>query len=249
MIALLSDYGASDYAGVTKGVIYSVCKKCQMVDLTHSISPQNILQAAWVLKTNYKFFPRKTIFVCLVQPGSLKADEPLIVKTKNYTFVGPNNGIMHDAVMEDGLVQAEQVVLGEKWKIAGTFQGRDLFARVAGLLEAGKKVKVKKFKQPLQQASLYLKGNIGVIANIDTFGNIITNIPAGWQKQRYKVNYDGMEALLDFHPHYSQGREGELFVIKGSSDTYEFSVKDASALERFETILAKPVIGKKIAIE
>ncbi|RDE15001.1 MAG: hypothetical protein C4K48_05240, partial [Candidatus Thorarchaeota archaeon] len=57
MIVLLTDFGESEYVGVMKGVILSIDSDARIVDLTHSISPQSVREAAWVLLKSYKYFP------------------------------------------------------------------------------------------------------------------------------------------------------------------------------------------------
>ena len=69
MIATLTDFGHSEYLGVMKGVIYSVNKNAQIADLYNNVSSQNVKEAAWLLYKNYKYFPKNTIFLCVVDPG------------------------------------------------------------------------------------------------------------------------------------------------------------------------------------
>ena len=69
MIVLLTDFGESEYVGVMKGVIYTVNCDAKIVDLCHSIWPQSIVEASWILKNNYKYFPEGATFCCVVDPG------------------------------------------------------------------------------------------------------------------------------------------------------------------------------------
>ena len=62
MIAILTDFGDSEYAGVVKGVIYSIFKNEKVSDITNNVSPQNIREGAWILLTAYNYFPRGTVF-------------------------------------------------------------------------------------------------------------------------------------------------------------------------------------------
>ncbi|TFF91403.1 hypothetical protein EU546_08650, partial [Candidatus Thorarchaeota archaeon] len=61
MIVLMTDFGESEYVGVMKGVIFSACPESQVVDLTHSISPQSVREGAWILLNDYKHFPQGTV--------------------------------------------------------------------------------------------------------------------------------------------------------------------------------------------
>ena len=69
MIVLLTDFGQSEYVGIMKAVIYSVAPQVQIVDLCHDVSPQSIIEAAWILKCSYRYIPANAIFCCVVDPG------------------------------------------------------------------------------------------------------------------------------------------------------------------------------------
>ena len=70
VMAWLTDFGLTDgYVGVMKGVALNIAPATQLIDITHEIGPQNISAGAWVLATSYRYFPRGTIFVCVVDPG------------------------------------------------------------------------------------------------------------------------------------------------------------------------------------
>ena len=176
MIALLTDFGNSEYVGVLKGVIYSVCRNAKVIDLTHDISPHNIKEAAWVIYSSYKYFPRKTIFLCVVDPGVGTKRQCIAIKTKNYFFVGPDNGIMHKTAVEDGVLSTIRLPVRNA---SMTFHGRDVFARATSMLEKG--VTISKLGQETNlktKLDFYLKGRQGETVKIDKFGNIITNLPS-----------------------------------------------------------------------
>jgi len=69
MIVLLTDFGFSEYVGVMKGVIYRIHEDAKIVDLCHDISPQCVIEASWILKSNYTYFPIGAVFCCVVDPG------------------------------------------------------------------------------------------------------------------------------------------------------------------------------------
>src|SRR3989344_5807694 len=106
MIVILTDFGNSEYVGVMKGVIYSTNPNSKIVDLYNFVNPQNVKEGAWILYNNYKYFPKNTIFLCVVDPGVGSKRQCLAIKTKNYFFVGPDNGLMYKAATEDKLIAA-----------------------------------------------------------------------------------------------------------------------------------------------
>jgi len=86
MIVLLTDFGDSEYVGVMKGVIYNIARDAKVVDLCHTVSAQNVIEASWLLKSNYKYFPKGTTFCCVVDPGVGTERKAVAVKTEDYYF-------------------------------------------------------------------------------------------------------------------------------------------------------------------
>ena len=94
VITLTTDFGLDDpFVGIMKGVILGICPNAELVDLTHSISPQNVFQAAYALQSSAVFFPKNTIHLAVVDPGVGGRRRGIAIKTENYIFVGPDNGI------------------------------------------------------------------------------------------------------------------------------------------------------------
>ncbi|MFQ6125139.1 MAG: S-adenosyl-l-methionine hydroxide adenosyltransferase family protein [Candidatus Heimdallarchaeota archaeon] len=231
MIVLLTDFGDTEYVGVMKGVIYSIVPQAKVVDLYNQVSPQNIREGAWILLQNYKFFPYNTIFLCVVDPGVGSGRNALGVETQHYIFVGPDNGLVYPTVQEDGL---RFVVRLSEEGASRTFHGRDVFARAAAELEKGTELEL--LGEAVEIAckfefQLDLKNRIGEIVRIDTFGNIVTNLPH-IGKQSYTVTYGKFMQQLSFYKTYEAAPENMLFLIEGSSNTLEISLKNAKAINR-----------------
>ena len=95
MIVLLTDFGLTDhYVGVMKGVIHSIHPDAVSLDLAHGILPQNIIHGAMMVADHYTFFPKGSIFVCVVDPGVGSKRGIIGAKSKNYYFIGPDNGLL-----------------------------------------------------------------------------------------------------------------------------------------------------------
>ncbi len=228
MIVLLTDFGESEYVGMMKGKIYSICEEVRIVDLTHSITPQSIIEGAWVLKTSYRYFPPRTIFVVVVDPGVGTERRSVLVQTKNYHFIGPDNGVLYPAATEDGIRQVFEIKVTEQ--DSRTFHGRDVFAPTAAYLYKGAVGRrlgnfVGELSVPLE---FHLDGREGQVVRIDRFGNVITNIPP-LDKDEYVVRYKGTEKRLKWYQTYAAASFGELFLVTGSAGTLEISIRDASA--------------------
>lgn len=237
MIVLLTDFGNSEYVGVMKGVILSMIKT-EVIDLCHDISPQCIIEAAWILKNNYKYFPKGSIFCCVVDPGVGSKRKIIAVRTKDYYFIAPDNGLLWETIKG----QTREIIQIPVPKDASkTFHGRDVFAKTAANIKKGKFVgkKISSFAK----FSLARNGREGIITRVDRFGNIITNLPS-MGKRIYDVIIDYKSMILPYYETYSAAPNNKVFLIKGSNDTLEISIKNASA---FNALKLNP--GQKIRIK
>jgi len=236
MIAIISDFGNFEYLGIMKGVILSIAKNTNIVDLYNQVNSQEIKEGAWILLNSYKYFPNDTIFLCVVDPGVGTERQAIAIKTKNYFFIGPDNGLMFPASDEDGILSV--IKIKEDSNISKTFHGRDLFAKAAAnlkneIFDLGDKTEIK------NKSSFYLNGREGEIVRIDNFGNIITNLTS-LNKKHYNIN----NKEIDFYENYEEAHENKLFLIQGSSNTLEISIKNGKAINNF-----KAKIGDKIEIK
>jgi hypothetical protein len=259
VITLTTDFGSDDaYIAAMKGVILSTNPEANIIDITHSIEPQNILQAAFILGYTYRYFPKKTIHVAIVDPGVGSERRGIILKTSSALFVAPDNGILSYVIdelssNEDLMVQYSEdqysVSLGKGleaiaiteprfWRhpVSATFHGRDIFAPVAAALslgispyECGEKV-TSLHVFPIPKPFFDYQGNlVGHVLHIDHFGNLITNIK--------KANLPGKDIPIEVAGHLIQGitdyyAEGEeLMAIIGSSDYLEISLKNGDVAD------------------
>ncbi len=241
MIVMLTDFQNTEYVGVMKGVIYSIAENARIVDFCHTVKPHNIRQAAWLLLKNYSYFPKKAIFLCVVDPGVGSRRQAVAVKTKNYCFVGPDNGLLWPAAQQDKI---RTVVKLDTSKASKTFHGRDVFARAAALLENGASIGELGIKTKLMQKLEFISGiTKGEVVHIDHFGNIVTNIKHK-NKEQYRVRLRNFNKKLRFHSTYAEAKQGELFLVEGSSHTLEVSLKNGNANE-----IVKAKVGDVIELE
>ncbi len=231
MIVLLTDFGESEYVGMMKGVIYSICEDVRLVDLTHSITPQSVIEGAWVLKRSYRFFPPRTIFLAVVDPGVGTERRPVVVKTKHYHFVGPDNGLLYPAASEDGIEQVFSIKVRKD--ASRTFHGRDVFAPMAAYLyKGGAGRMLGPYIEGLSiELDFHLKGRQGQIVRVDHFGNVVTNIPP-LDKDVYRLNIRGVERAIRWYPTYAEAPFGDVFLVTGSAGTLEISLRNGSAANR-----------------
>ena len=226
MIVLLTDFGQSEYVGVMKAVIYAINPKAIITDLCHNISAQDIIEAAWILKNSYRFFPQGTVFCCVVDPGVGTERMAIAVKTNDYYYVAPDNGLLWETVRDQTIVDIRRLPVPED---AGrTFHGRDIFAKAAANIDLNPIITLGERIEEIEQFELYIKDREGIVVRIDNFGNVVTNLPAQ-DKDAYLVQIDEKKYTMSFYETYSDAKDNELFLIEGSCKTLEISLKNGNA--------------------
>ncbi len=241
-IALLTDFGLEDhYVAAIKGVIYSINPEARITDICHTLRPQNILQGAFILKESYRYFPKGTIFVAVVDPGVGTRRNALCVKTENAYFIGPDNGLLGLALREEKSFLARKITNSQFFRkpVSSTFHGRDIFSPVAAHLSrrdifrlVGPQVsKIQLFD--ISQAKESARAICGSIVHIDRFGNAITNISRKKvPKVTRSVKIKSLR-LKKIHDCFAEGGEGQLIAVWNSSDLLEFAVPNGNAEKKF----------------
>ncbi len=255
LIALLTDFGTSGgYVAQMKGVILSIARKAHVVDISHQVAPQDIAGAAWLLRDVCPAFPSDTIFVAVVDPGVGSDRALLAARTRQGTFVAPDNGLLTFTLREPGTQDIVSLTNSAYWRepVSATFHGRDIMACVAGHLARG---------LPLQQlgppVSSYERLDVpnlrwaeqtalGQIVRIDDFGNLVTNIEMEQVElttspERAQVHFRG-EQLVGIAHCYSDQPIGQLIALVGSSGLLELAVVRGSAAQRTGAALGEPVM-------
>ncbi|MHA2232761.1 MAG: SAM hydrolase/SAM-dependent halogenase family protein [Candidatus Hodarchaeales archaeon] len=235
-IVLLTDFGQSEYVGIMKGVIRCHNKTANIIDLTHSITSHKIIEAAWILFKSYRFFPKKSTFCVVVDPGVGTGRKAVAIKTKNYQFVGPDNGVLWQAATENGI--EEVVLLSTEKAESTTFHGRDVFAPAAACISTGLSSLSSlgppfELKQRLELAPS-VSGK-GMVVRIDHFGNIITNLPYLPTSKVLHVRFSETNKPVEMTVcrTFADGPSNKPIIIVGSAGTLEIAVKNARAIDQF----------------
>ncbi len=140
IMTLTTDFGLKDpYIGAMKGAILSINPSVLITDITHMISPGNVLEGALVLSEAYKFFPKGTIHVGVVDPGVGGRRLPVLIETDRYSFIGPDNGLFSLAVRKEKVRRVVRLSSRGYFlkKVSSTFHGRDIFGPAAAHLSLG----------------------------------------------------------------------------------------------------------------
>lgn len=251
VITLLTDFGYDSYfVPSMKGVILSINPRAVIVDITHEIPPQNIAKAAFTLWASYKYFPRGTVHVVVVDPGVGTSRRPIAIKTRNYFFVGPDNGVLMMAAEDDGIVEV-RVIENTKYMrpvVSYTFHGRDVFAPVAAHLSLG--VDFSTVGSPVSDAvrlsltrPVVSKGFARAsIIYIDHFGNAYTSVRSEDIKalgidygSELQVEFPRINLTLrvKFLRTYGYANLGEALALINSEGFLELAIRNGNFSGKF----------------
>lgn len=252
IITFFSDFGLKDgYVGAVKGRMLTLYPQAIIVDISHEANPYDIGSAAYNLFTYYNYFPKNTIHVAVVDPGVGGKRHPLLIRTANYTFIGPDNGLFSH-ILENEAYSAFIIDPARLKEFSGyqqgtgeTFHARDIFGPVAALLARGESIEILISNVAdriiLLDLSVKKKGDM-LTANIlsfDRFGNIITGLrkkhledikKTGIAEVRYKTYiFNKLSAT------YSSVPVGEPLLLWGSSGFLEIAINQGNAVGFFNS--------------
>lgn len=257
-IALLTDFGYRDhYVGAMKGVIATIAPAAPIVDITHGIPPQSVVAGAIALRESWRYFPRRTVFLAVVDPGVGTARRPIAIETAaGCRLVGPDNGLLFPTAEAAGIVRIVELT-SRRYRLprlSSTFHGRDLFAPCAAYLWSGTRLaalgRAIEEIEPLnighpQVAKNELRGKV---IYVDGYGNLVTNIDRA-SFLRFAAHFSGRRlsvkiargASLPVCKTYGDVPKGAPLATFGSFELLEVAVRDGSAARRFAVQLGMPV--------
>jgi S-adenosylmethionine hydrolase len=188
LITFLSDFGLQDdFVGTCHGVIKRIAPEAEIIDITHGIPPQHVLQGALVLSNTLPYMP-EGVHLAVVDPGVGGHRRPLALRTGDGRFlVGPDNGLLLPAASGLGGVAAAHELANPDYAldtVSRTFHGRDLFSPAAAHLARG--IPLEELGPPIDQQALVRidvpEPEVGhnriraTVLYVDHFGNIQLNL-------------------------------------------------------------------------
>ena len=234
-ITLLTDFGTSDsYVAEVKGVLLSGCPSATLIDISHAVPPGNIATAAYLLGRSWRFFPKGTVHLVVVDPGVGTTRRAVAIGRDGHYFVAPDNGVLTPIVGPG----AEVWTLAEPEGASPTFHGRDLFAPAAARLASGATladVGALILEPPVLLASPIPqyegKRLHGTILHVDRYGNLVTTFTEGAVPPYAVLESEDME-IGPIRRTFGDVATGELLAYWGSSGHLEVAVRDGSAARR-----------------
>jgi S-adenosylmethionine hydrolase len=253
LITLTTDFGSgSHYVAAAKGVIFALNPDARIVDLSHDIPAQDLRQAAFFLTCALHYFPPETLHVVIVDPGVGSKRPILHVELGHLRLLVPDNGCW--TWLEEGRRRQPRVIrLSEPrfWrsKVSATFHGRDIFAPVAANLSLGLDPRElgpivstwEHLERPLPQRTP--QGVTGEVIYVDSFGNLITNIPGETltlDDRPKRVLVGGAEVPRIVRT-YADAASDTLVALVSSSEWLEVAVVQGSAARQLDATIGTPI--------
>ncbi len=246
IITLTTDFGEKDhFAGAIKGAIYSELPEVRIVDVSHSVSPFNISEAAYIILNAYSSFPKGTIHIIGIDSELNPENKHIAVCLDDHYFICANNGIMSMICAE---IAPEKIVeINIHDKIETNFPVLDVFVKVACHIARGGTLeiigKVINTIKPIKNLNPFVNDDknqiIGSVIYIDNYGNVVTNIKKKFfediQKTReYEISarnhkfrkiYNRYSDVVNFDIEESKRNdEGKGLVVFNSAGYLEIAV-------------------------
>jgi S-adenosyl-L-methionine hydrolase (adenosine-forming) len=246
-ITLISDFGAY-YPAIMKAAILEIAPDATIIDVTHEITPENVREAAFILRETVKNFPRGTVHVAVVDPTVGTDRRGLVIAAGGHYLVGPDNGILIPAARLLGDFEVLRIKMAAK---SSTFHGRDIFAPVGAHLLMGRLQRLTPtptyvdllFQEPHSSENAVS----GVILYVDRFGNCVTNIPGTLMIQRSghgSIHRLNGVTMIQFVQTYDEVAQGHPLLAVGSFDLLEIAVNNGNAATELNLKL-----GDQISLE
>ncbi|HSU91777.1 MAG TPA: SAM-dependent chlorinase/fluorinase [Sporolactobacillaceae bacterium] len=250
-LAIITDFGYRDhYVGVMKGVIASIAPDTLVIDITHGVPAQSIVAGAIALRESWRYFPPRTIFLAVIDPGVGTARAPIAIETRaGARFVGPDNGVLWLAASEAGIKRIVKLTSTRHRlsNVSSTFHGRDIFAPAAAHLSRGTPFaslgpslrSIEKLELPrVVQSSHEIRGEV---IYVDGFGNLVTNVDrdrivqlnACFRGKSLSVRIKPGAARIPIIDTYAAVPKGAPLAIFGSFGLLEVAIRDGNAATHF----------------
>jgi len=237
VVTFLTDFGLQDdFVGTCHGVIARIAPDARVIDVTHGIAPQAVLQGALVLQSTIGYMP-VGVHLAVIDPGVGGERRAIAIATADgRRFVGPDNGLLAPVVEALGIEAVHELTDGRFHlpEVSHTFHARDIFAPAAAHLANG--VPIEEFGPPLDPAGLVRievpDPDVGrtqisaTVLAIDRFGNVATNARRAHVDALGLVDGDRVEIRLVLDRYYAvvartfaDAPPGELILYE---DSYAF---------------------------
>jgi S-adenosylmethionine hydrolase len=260
VITFLSDFGLDDdFVGTCHGVIKRIAPGTDVIDITHGIEPQSILQGAIVLANTLPYMP-EGVHLAVVDPEVGTPRRALVVRTGGgRLLVGPDNGLPLPAAERVGGIEAAHEITNRKYAlepVSATFHGRDIFspaaahlARGVALEELGPSVEPSELERLEVPTAQVGAARIRATAlYVDRFGNIQLNLTSKELEQVGIVPGTRVEVEVRFERYFAVAartfadvRPGDIVLYEDAYRNIALAINQGDAANMFSARVGEEV--------
>lgn len=251
LITFLTDFGLEDdFVGTCHGVMKRIAPDAEIIDVTHGIAPQSILQGALVLANTVPYLP-EGIHLAVVDPGVGSERRALALRADERIFVGPDNGLLIPAAEKVGGVEAAHEITNSEYAlepVSATFHGRDVFAPAAAHLAKGLKLGDlgpaldlgSLVRLELPQPEISSRRIRATCLYVDRFGNMQLNLNREHLErcgvepgQTVEIEHTGDRYYAVAARTFADARPGEVILYEDAYDNVALAISGGNAAETF----------------
>jgi len=259
-VTFLSDFGLQDdFVGTCHGVIKRIAPDAKVIDITHGIEPQAVLQGALVLANTLPYMP-EGVHLAVVDPGVGSDRRGLALRGKSGRFyVGPDNGLLVPAAEKLGGVTAAWELTNSGYMlkpISRTFHGRDVFSPAAAHLASG--VDPAELGPPVELSTLVRlelpEPEIGeamiraTVLYVDRFGNVQLNLSRADVESAGILPGRRVELDLGVDRYYAtaarafaDARAGDIILYEDAYENIAVAITGGNAAEMLSARAGQPI--------
>jgi S-adenosylmethionine hydrolase len=243
VVAMISDFGLRDqYVAAMKGVVLAAAPDAQILDITHDVTPGDVIEGAWLLAAAWRDLPQGAVVVAVVDPGVGSERRPIGIKIRGRMAVGPDNGLLELVTRDPGDArdaEAVELTVRALWRhpVSPVFHGRDIFAPIAAALALGTPLRQVGdaidaiVPLPIPRPGRTADGVIGHVIHVDRFGNLVTDIPKDLVPRGAFTLGAGTVVVSRLVSYYRQAQKDEIVMLVNSAGHLEIAMHEARAVE------------------
>jgi S-adenosyl-L-methionine hydrolase (adenosine-forming) len=254
-ITFLTDFGLQDdFVGTCHGVMKRIAPDVQILDITHGIAPQAVLQGALTLANTLPFMP-EGVHLAVVDPGVGGSRRALAIRDgQGRIHVGPDNGLLIPAAEKLGGIEAAHELTNPEYaleSVSRTFHGRDLFSPAAAHLALG--LPLAELGPPLDPDALARidlpEPEIGssrircTVVSVDRFGNVQLNLDRSHLERAGVVPGTRIELQVGPERYYAvvartfaDARPGDIILYEDAYRNLSIAISGGSAAAMFAIV-------------
>jgi S-adenosylmethionine hydrolase len=228
MIALFTDFGLDGlYVGQMHAVVNAALPAEKVIDLCHTIPPQDVRAAAYLLPAYTRYLPPATVIICVVDPGVGSQRPHAACEADGRWFVGPDNGLFD--VLQQHAHSFRKYHFQWPGQVSNSFHARDIYTPAACLLVESAQPDVLQARQ-VEGAVTKFEPDINQVIYFDYFGNAITGYRFSSLAGESALQLNG----LPLHPArtFSDVDECTAFWYENANGLIEIAVNQGSAQDK-----------------